>query len=182
MQRRGHSRARKREQSARPRKATRSRTECTPTLVSANHPGIMQKPGIPAQQMQRTDSRERACGSGTGQTHSRSTRNASQPCVARRRRVSDERRRTLLLRDSSIRVTAAMSLCGYVVRSLSGRRRRQTREGGCSLENFLHSVHLALTSASAPSSSRARARRSCSSGTPSARSRCTSRTSSPSRT
>ena len=34
---------------------------------SANHPGIMQKPGIPAQQMQRTDSRERACGSGTGQ-------------------------------------------------------------------------------------------------------------------
>ena len=27
----------------------------------------MQKPGIPAQQMQRTDTRERACGSGTGQ-------------------------------------------------------------------------------------------------------------------
>jgi hypothetical protein len=33
----------------------------------ANHPGIMQKPGIPAQQMQRTGTRERACGSGTGQ-------------------------------------------------------------------------------------------------------------------
>ena len=27
----------------------------------------MQKPGIPAQQMQRTGTRERACGSGTGQ-------------------------------------------------------------------------------------------------------------------
>ena len=32
-----------------------------------HHPGIMQKSGIPAQQMQRTDARERACGSGTGQ-------------------------------------------------------------------------------------------------------------------
>ena len=31
------------------------------------HPGIMQKPGIPAHQMQRTGTRERACRSGTGQ-------------------------------------------------------------------------------------------------------------------
>ena len=33
----------------------------------ANNPGIIQNPGIPAQQMQRTGTRERACGSGTGQ-------------------------------------------------------------------------------------------------------------------
>ena len=32
-----------------------------------HYPGIMQKPGIPAQQMQRTGTRERACRSGTGQ-------------------------------------------------------------------------------------------------------------------
>ena len=30
-------------------------------------PGTMQKPGIPAQQMQHTGTRERACGIGTGQ-------------------------------------------------------------------------------------------------------------------
>jgi hypothetical protein len=43
----------------------RARTRRQPQ--PANHPGIMQKPGIPAQQMQRTGTRERACGSGTGQ-------------------------------------------------------------------------------------------------------------------
>ena len=32
-----------------------------------HHPSKVQKPGIPAQQMQRTGTRERACGSGTGQ-------------------------------------------------------------------------------------------------------------------
>ena len=36
------------------------------SLTYHHHPRIMQKPGIPAQQMQRTGTRERACGSGTG--------------------------------------------------------------------------------------------------------------------
>ena len=33
-----------------------------------HYPGIMQKPGIPAQQMQRTGTRKQACGRGTDQT------------------------------------------------------------------------------------------------------------------
>ena len=38
-----------------------------PASTNHHHPGIMQKPGIPAQQMQRTGTREQASGSGTGQ-------------------------------------------------------------------------------------------------------------------
>ena len=40
---------------------------CTHPAKPHHQPGIMQKPGIPAQQMQRTGTRELACGSGTGQ-------------------------------------------------------------------------------------------------------------------
>jgi len=50
----------------RTRTATSSITE-QHTQPSHLHPGIMQKPGIPAQQMQRTGTRERACRSGRGQ-------------------------------------------------------------------------------------------------------------------
>ena len=52
---------------------------CTHTLPII--PGIMQKPGIPAQQMQRTGTRERACGSGTGQNPlAEHAQHAPQPC------------------------------------------------------------------------------------------------------
>ena len=53
--------------------STRQHTQqqaATPSLHTARpapHPSIMQNPGIPAKQMQRTGTRERACGSGTGQ-------------------------------------------------------------------------------------------------------------------
>ena len=67
-----------------------------------HHPGIMQKPGIPAQQMQRTGTRASGVARAErAKTHSRSTRNTprttSQHRMGRRRRGSDERRRTLLI-------------------------------------------------------------------------------------
>lgn len=46
---------------------TKAAAPCTHPARPHNHPGIMQKPGIPAQQMQRTGTRERVCGSRTGQ-------------------------------------------------------------------------------------------------------------------
>jgi len=46
---------------------THNQQHRTHTHPGQHHPSIMQKPGIPAQQMQRTGTRERACGSGTGQ-------------------------------------------------------------------------------------------------------------------
>ena len=68
-----------------------------------HHPGIMQKPGIPAKQMQCTGTRERACGSETGQNPTRGARAprpaTSQHRVGRRQRGSDERRRTLFARE-----------------------------------------------------------------------------------
>ena len=50
----------------------------------------MQKPGIPAQQMQRT--RERLAGAERGKTHSRSTRNTPRKLVASRGEAADMQR------------------------------------------------------------------------------------------
>ena len=47
-------------------------------------PASLQKPGIPAQQMQRTGTRERACGSGTGQTPLAEYRNTPRNLTASR--------------------------------------------------------------------------------------------------
>ena len=68
-------------------------------LPSGPRRGSMQKSGIPAQQMQRMDTRERSCGSGTGQIPlaEHATRPAtSQHRVGRQRRGSDTRQCTLL--------------------------------------------------------------------------------------
>ena len=59
----------------------------------AIYPGIMQNPGIPAQQMQRTGTREWACGSGTGQKHSRSTRTTRRNLAASRGEAAERQRR-----------------------------------------------------------------------------------------
>ena len=59
-------------------------------------PGTMQKPGIPAQQMQRKGKREWACGSGTGQNPL--AHHAPQPRSIAWGEVQEKQRRTLLVR------------------------------------------------------------------------------------
>ena len=59
---------------------TKAAAPCTHPARPHHHPGIMQTPGIPAQQMQRTGTRERTCGSGTGQNPlAEHAQHASQP-------------------------------------------------------------------------------------------------------
>ena len=53
---------------------------------------IMQKPGIPAQQMQRTGTREWACGSGMGKTYSSSTRTPPRNLAASRGEPAERQR------------------------------------------------------------------------------------------
>ena len=55
-------------------------------------PGTMQKPGIPAQQMQRKGKREWACGSGRARTHSRSTRTTPRNLAASRGEAAERQR------------------------------------------------------------------------------------------
>ena len=62
-------------------------------------PGTMQKPGIPAQQMQRKGKREWACGSGNGPEPTRGARaHAPQPRSIAWGKVQEKQRRTLLVR------------------------------------------------------------------------------------
>ena len=62
-------------------------------------PGTMQKPGIPAQQMQRKGQGERACGSGTGQNPlAEHAHHAPQPRSIAWGEVQEKQRRTLLVR------------------------------------------------------------------------------------
>ena len=87
-------------QSTRTRTAASSITERTPNPANTlTIPGIMQTPGIPAQQMQHTGTRERACGSGTGQNPlAEHAHHAPQPRSIAWGEVQEKQRRTLLVR------------------------------------------------------------------------------------
>ena len=63
----GAERAKSHSRSMRIRRATSTNTERAHRSSQHHYPGIMQKPGIPAQQMQRKGTHKRACGSRTGQ-------------------------------------------------------------------------------------------------------------------
>ena len=70
-----------------------------PASTNHHHPGIMQKPGIPAQQMQRKGKREWACGSGNGPEPTHGARaHAPQPRSIAWGKVQEKQRRTLLVR------------------------------------------------------------------------------------